>query len=305
MNAYSDPVKLSRPVACIGVFDGVHLGHQHLISEARAFADFHSSELVAVTFDPHPLGIVQPGSAPEMIGTLQQRETLLRESGVDQVHVIHFTKLVSEQSSEEFVLQTLVDHLNISAVFVGENFTFGHRASGNVDTLRLLGGRFDFSVTEVGLSGGEIPVSSSRIRSHVRAGDVAEARLLLGHPYAIAGEIVYGDQRGRQLGYPTANLQCDASQRLLIPGDGVYAGYVHHRGVKDPAAISVGTNPQFNGVERRIEAYILNGADVDLYGQQVEFEFTQFLREQQVFGSLDEYLTQMNLDVQSATKLVC
>lgn len=305
MNAYSGSVKSARPVACIGVFDGVHRGHQYLISEGRSLADNNSSELIAVTFDPHPLRIVHPSNAPEMIGTLQQRKSLLVESGVDRVHVIHFTTSLSEQSSEQFVQETLVDDLNVGAVVVGENFTFGHRASGTIETLRQLGEKFGFSVTGVGLSGGSVPVSSSRIRSHLSAGQIEEAQLLLGHPYSIAGEIVYGDQRGRQLGYPTANLSCDPTEHLLVPAEGVYAGYVHHGGIKDPAAISVGTNPQFKGVERRIEAFILNGSDVNLYGQEVEFEFTQFLRDQQVFAGLDEYLAQMNLDVEAASKLVC
>lgn len=305
MNAYSDSVKSSRPVACIGVFDGVHRGHQLLIREGRALADTSSRELVAITFDPHPLRIVNPDIAPEMIGTIQQRESLLTAYGVDHVHVIPFTSTLSEQTSEEFVQQTLLQELNVGSVVVGQNFTFGHRATGNVDTLRELGQKYGFTVTEVGLSGDTHPVSSSRIRSNLHAGEIAEAQALLGHPYSMAGEIVYGDQRGRQLGYPTANLKWDVSQHLLIPAEGVYAGYVHHGGVKDPAAISVGTNPQFNGIDRRIEAFILDGTNINLYGHVVEFEFAQFLRGQQVFANLDDYLAQMSIDVTVARKLVC
>lgn len=305
MIAYSDPVKSMRPVACIGVFDGVHLGHQYVISQARSIADHGGNELIAITFDPHPLQVVNPDRAPEMIGTLEQRRALLIDAGVDRVHVINFSQEVSGQSSEEFVRQTLVTELNVAAVVVGANFTFGHGASGTVDTLRELGDALSFSVTEVGLSGGSSPVSSSRIRDHLRAGEIPEAQALLGHGYSMVGEVVFGDQRGRELGYPTANLKWAEHQNLLIPAEGVYAGFVQHAGGRDPAAISVGTNPQFQGVERRIEAYILDRTDFELYGQQVEFEFTKFLRAQQVFGDLDDYLTQMAIDVQTARELVC
>lgn len=296
---------MQRSVVCIGVFDGVHLGHQYLVSESRSVANRLGAELIAVTFNPHPLRIVHPAAAPQMIGTLEQRKALLLGYGVDQVHVINFTAAVSEQSSEEFVTDTLVGQLNAGGVVVGENFTFGHRASGNVSTLRELGKQFSFEVTELGLSGGSVPVSSSRIRAHIRVGEISQAEALLGHGYRLCGEIVLGDQRGRTLGYPTANLQLDPSQDLLVPAEGVYAGFVHHGGDKDPAAISVGTNPQFQGVEQRIEAYILDRHDVDLYGQQVEFEFSKFLRGQQVFSDLEAYLGQMALDVQSTRKMVC
>ena len=295
----------NRPVACIGVFDGVHIGHQHVITQGRQIAQSDSSELIAITFDPHPLRVVRPDQAPQMIGTLEQRKVLLTNSGVDRVHVLNFTPEVSEQSSEEFVEQTLVQELNVGAVVVGGNFTFGHRASGTVDTLRNLGDKYSFSVTKVDLSGGSSPVSSSRIRAHLRAGEIPQAQALLGHPFTLAGEVVYGDQRGRQLGYPTANLKWDSSQHLVIPAEGVYAGYVHHGGAKDPAAISVGTNPHFEGLEQRIEAYILDRTDCDLYGQRVEFEFTEFLRDQQVFGDLDDYLAQMVIDVKNTRELVC
>lgn len=305
MSAYSWGVNPMRPVACIGVFDGVHTGHQRVIAQGRLIAQQDSRELIAVTFDPHPMRVVQPDRAPEMIGTLEQRKARLLDSGADRVHVITFTPEVSEQSSEEFVQQTLVEALNVGAVVVGSNFTFGHRARGTVDTLRDLGDKFSFSVTEVDLSGETSPVSSSRIRAHLRAGEISQAQELLGHPFAMAGEVVYGDQRGRQLGYPTANLKWDTGQYLVIPADGVYAGYVHHGETRDPAAISVGTNPQFEGAERRIEAHILDRTDYDLYGLQVEFEFTKFLREQKVFGDLDDYLAQMAIDVQSARELVC
>lgn len=301
MNPYSGSVESPRSVACIGVFDGVHRGHQHLISIAQATARTTDAELVAVTFDPHPLRIVKPKSAPLMLTTIFQRTQLLKEAGASRVHVIDFTHEVAEMTSEEFVLETLVNQLNVSAVVVGSNFTFGYQAQGNVDTLRQLGEKYSFTVTEVALAGDSLPISSSRIRALLTEGRISDAQVLLGHPFALGGEVIYGDQRGRDLGYPTANLQWAA--HMLIPADGVYAGFVLHHGSAHPAAISVGTNPQFEGIDRRVEAFILDRTDFDLYGKYVEFEFKQYLRPQQTFPDLEAYLAQMRIDVDRAREV--
>lgn len=282
---------------CIGVFDGVHRGHQMMLNVGRAVARDSDTELEVITFDPHPAYVVNPESAPPMISSISERTELLFAEGVEGVRVIPFTHELAQQTPEEFVKQHLAGCLN---VVVGQNFTFGAGAAGTVDTLRDLGVTYGFTVHPVDLAtdGDGATLSSSRVRGLVNEGDVAGAMRVLGRAFTLAGTVVYGDQRGRQLGYPTANLRWDMSR--LIPSDGVYAGFLVWNSHRYPAAISVGTNPQFEGAEKRIEAYVLDRDDLDLYGEAVEFEFTDFLRRQEVFPDLDAYLDQMKIDVARA-----
>lgn len=287
-------------VVCIGVFDGVHRGHQAMIERATAESKSRGVPLIAMTFDPHPLMIVRPEAAPRMLATLRQRADLLMKLGVDEVQTLNFTHELAHLSPEKFASEVLVNSMHARCVVVGENFTFGRGAEGTVETLVSLGERYGFSVVVVPLLRNTAPISSSRVRGLVANGDVAAASELLGYPFRLEGSIVIGDQRGRELGYPTANLTWDS--QLIIPADGIYAGYlIDHDSISEhsryPAAISIGTNPQFDGAEQRIEAYVLDRSDLDLYTHRVEFEFVTFIRPQRKFSDLQQYLAQMPRDV--------
>lgn len=282
-------------VLCIGVFDGVHRGHRALVSEGRRQADALGLPLTAVTFFPHPMAVVGPHHAPRSLSTLEHRRALLREAGADDVDVLRFDEGMSALSPQDFIAQELVERLGAKAVVVGEDFRFGHRAAGSVDTLRSEGERRGFTVTGVGLVGDGERWSSTRIRSLLDEGDVAAAGMQLGRLYALDGVVVHGDHRGRELGYPTANLAWEGDP--VVPADGVYAGWLGVEGDRLPAAISVGTNPQFDGRERRVEAYVLDRDDLDLYGLPVRVEFVERLRGQMTFDSLDGLLEQMAQDV--------
>ncbi|HBJ72213.1 MAG TPA: bifunctional riboflavin kinase/FAD synthetase [Actinobacteria bacterium] len=288
-------------VLCIGVFDGVHRGHQALLSEGRLLADELGVPLVAVTFDPHPMAVVRPESAPQSLASLAERRFLLFNAGADDVFVLKFTKEVSGWEPEEFIHRVLVDTLRASAVVVGKNFRFGHRAAGTVDTLREAGTRYGFAVREVGLAADQEPWSSTRVRMALTAGDIAEANRVLGREYELTGIVVHGDHRGRELGFPTANLFWLGNP--VIPADGVYAGWLIASSQRFPAAISVGTNPQFSGVERRVETYVLDRDDLDLYDQEVTVVFVAHLRGQLVFDGLEGLVEQMAQDV-AATREV-
>lgn len=288
-------------VLCIGVFDGVHRGHQALLSEGRALADELGLPLVAVTFDPHPMAVVRPESAPQSLASLSERRFLLFNAGADDVFVLKFTKEVSGWDPEEFIHRVLADTLKATAVVVGENFRFGHRAAGTVDTLREAGTRYGFTVREVGLAADQEPWSSTRVRKALTAGDIAEANRVLGREYELTGIVVHGDHRGRELGFPTANLFWLGNP--VIPADGVYAGWLIVGNQRFPAAISVGTNPQFAGIERRVETYVLDRDDLDLYDQEVTVVFVAHLRGQLVFDGLEGLVVQMAQDV-AATRAV-
>ncbi len=287
---------------CIGVFDGVHRGHRALLAEGRRQADALGLPLTAVTFSPHPMSVVGPHHAPRSLSTLEHRRALLLEAGADDVDVLAFDEAMSALSPEDFIVRELVDRLGARAVVVGEDFRFGHRAGGTVDTLRSAGERLGFTVTGVGLVGDGERWSSTRVRALLDEGSVTEAADHLGRPYALDGTVVHGDHRGRELGYPTANLAWD--DEPVIPADGVYAGWLTVAGERHPCAISVGTNPQFDGRERRVESYVLDRDDLDLYGLRVRVEFVERLRGQMTFESLDGLLDQMATDVDRSRSLL-
>lgn len=296
-------VETGGAVLCVGVFDGVHLGHRALLAEGRRQADARGLPLVAVTFDPHPMAVVGQRQAPTSLADLPHRRELLREAGADRVDVLRFDDRMAQLSPQEFISTELIGRRHAQAVVVGENFRFGHGASGSVDTLREVGGPRGLEVTGVPLVGdGTARWSSTDIRGRVRAGDVAGARDGLGRPYGLGGVIVHGDHRGRELGYPTANLAWEGNP--TIPADGVYAGWLVVGADRLPAAISVGTNPQFDGVERRVEAYVIDGVGLDLYGASVRVEFTARLRGQERFAGVDALIEQMGVDVAVARDLL-
>lgn len=276
-------------VVCIGNFDGVHIGHQVLLAAAKQGAE----KLIVVTFWPHPLSVVAPERAPKLLSNLTERIRLLTLAGADEVRVVRFTSEVSNWSPEQFI-ETILRPLNPDRIVVGENFRFGYRAAGSLDDLRANG----LEVCQLDLvEAGGSAASSTRIRELVGDGKVSEAAELLGREFRVSGIVEVGDQRGRLLGFPTANLPI--SNELAVPADGVYAGWVTAPGESGqwPAAISVGTNPTFAGLERRVEAHVLDRTDLALYGVEIHVDFVQLLRGQIVFAGVDALIAQMQLDV--------
>ncbi len=291
-------------VACIGVFDGVHRGHRALVGHARARADARGLPLVIVTFDPHPLTVVAgPDAAPTSLASLGHRIDLLLAAGADEVDVLEFDRDLAATEAEDFVDAMLVDRLAVREVVVGEDFRFGHRARGTVQTLREQGMQHGFTVEPVPLVGaGEHRWSSTLARSLLADGDVLAAADVLGRPYRLDGSVVHGDHRGRELGYPTANL--DWQGRPTVPADGVYAGWLTTAEHRYPAAVSVGTNPQFDGHERRVEANVLDRDDLDLYGERIGISFVDRIRGQQVFVDVPALVEQMAADVALARDIL-
>ena len=299
------PADLGRTAVVVGNFDGVHLGHRRVLSRAREIADRQGLAVVAVTFDPHPMAVLRPEHAPTQLTSIERRAELLAEAGADHVLALPFDRAMASWSPEEFVRRVLVDTVHAAAVVVGANFRFGSKAAGDVSTLREVGRQHDFEAEGIPLDGGPMVWSSTYIRTCLAAGDVAGAAEALGHPYAVRGVVVRGDQRGRELGYPTANVPTDGM--TAAPADGVYAGWLKRldTGETYPAAISVGTNPTFDGVrERRVESYVLDRTDLELYGVEVEVAFVDRLRGMVAFDSVDALIEQMADDVQRARELL-
>lgn len=287
---------LVRPVVTIGNFDGVHLGHRAVLAEAREIAG--SGPLAVVTFDPHPLRVLRPDSAPLVLTPAARKEELLRAAGVDLLRVITFTPAVAAWSPERFVTDVLVTDLRSRAVVVGENFRFGRYAAGDVGLLRALGERHDFVVVPAPLTsaaGLDGRVSSSLIRRLVAEGDVSGAARLLGRPHRISGEVVNGDRRGRDLGFPTANLAVDPA--AAVPADGIYASWLSVAGTRYPAVTSIGTNPTFGGHQRRVEAHVPDRFDLDLYGRSADLDLVRRQRPTLTFDSAAELVDQMAHDV--------
>jgi riboflavin kinase / FMN adenylyltransferase len=292
-----------RSVVTIGVFDGVHKGHQATIGHAVKRAKDLGIQSVVVTFDPHPAEVVRPGSHPAVLTEPARKAELIESLGVDVLCVVPFTPDFSRLPAEAFVHDVLVEHLHAALVVVGANFRFGHRAAGDVPQLERLGRTFGFSVEGTPLVADDDTIfSSTYIRACVDAGDVTAAATALGRPHRLEGVVVRGDQRGRELGFPTANLLCH--RYAAVPADGVYAAWlIRHatRGARQrparlPAAVSIGTNPTFSGRERRVEAYVLDFDD-DLYGERVALEFVRHLREMRRYGSVEPLVAQIAEDV--------
>jgi len=291
-------------VVCIGVFDGVHRGHQAMIGTAVRRARELGVRAVAVTFDRHPQEVVQPGSQPRLLMTPGRRAQLVAALGVDLVVVLPFDDTLRHLAPQAFVDHVLVDPLQARAVVVGDNFRYGHRAAGDVGTLRASGG---FEVLAVPLlAEADVVVSSTEIRAAVDAGAVERAAHLLGRPHFVDGVVVRGDQRGRVLGFPTANVQVDP--RVAVPARGIYAGRFHvlpphGPATSHPAVTSVGVNPTFGGTELRVEAHLLDRT-ADLYGVTAAVDFRHHLREERTFPSAETLVTQMTADRDEARRLL-
>lgn len=298
------PADFGPSVVAIGKFDGVHIGHRAVIDRMREDARAADARAVAVTFDRNPLEVLRPEICPENVVATERKIALLGESDLDATLVLTFDRAMASREPEEFVRSILVDALHVVTVLVGRDFRFGRGGKGDPALLRELGPRYGFTVDvveDVQLEGAQRRVSSTWIRELLAAGDVVEAARVLGRPVTVSGEVVHGLKRGRELGYPTANLSevIDA----LAPADGVYAGWLddHDTGIRHPAAISVGTNPTFDDVHRRqVEAHVLDEDGLDLYGHHVTVEFTSHLRGMVAFDGMDALITQMAADIEEA-----
>jgi riboflavin kinase/FMN adenylyltransferase len=300
------PQDWGRSVVTIGSYDGVHRGHQLIIGRAVERARELGTPSVVVTFDPHPSEVVRPGSHPPLLAPHHRRAELMAELGVDAVLILPFTTEFSKLSPADFIVKVLVDKLHARAVIEGPNFRFGHKAAGNVAFLAELGETYDYEVEVVdlyvsGAAGGGEPFSSTLARRLIAAGDVEGANEILGRPHRVEGVVVRGAQRGRELGYPTANVE--TLPHTAIPADGVYAGWLTANGERMPAAISVGTNPQFDGTERTVEAYAIDRVGLDLYGLHVAVDFLAYVRGQEKFESIEALLDAIAADVKKCREL--
>jgi len=287
-------------VVVIGVFDGVHKGHQALLNRAKEIADGRS--IIALTFDPHPRTVFAPDSVPPMLTTLADRVELLKIHNADQVAVMKFNAQFAAMAPEDFVANILVGQLHAGTVIVGKNFTYGAKAAGTVETLLQEGKKYSFIVDVQDLAGGAEVISSSRIRNLVLEGKVEQARELLSRPHRLDGIVVHGEKRGREIGYPTANLGKIDGQ--TIPADGIYAGWLTVGINYWPAAISIGTNPTFEGDRgRQVEAYALDQQGLDLYDKAASIEFGWYIRPTLKFDGLEPLLVQMKKDCDEARRL--
>ncbi|OBB23258.1 riboflavin biosynthesis protein RibF [Mycolicibacterium peregrinum] len=315
------PTDWGRCVVTIGVFDGVHRGHAELISHAVKAGRSRGVPVVLMTFDPHPMEVVFPGSHPAQLTTLTRRAELVEELGVDVFLVMPFTSDFMKLTPERYIHELLVEDLHVLEVVVGENFTFGKKAAGNVEMLRKAGERFGFAVESMSLvtesldaehRDERVTFSSTYIRSCVDAGDVVAATEALGRPHRVEGVVVRGDGRGRVLGFPTANVA--PPMFSAIPADGVYAawftvlGHGPVMGTVTPgeryqAAVSVGTNPTFSGRTRTVEAFVLD-TEADLYGQHVAVDFVSRIRGMEKFDRVEELVAEMKRDADKARTIL-
>jgi riboflavin kinase/FMN adenylyltransferase len=305
------PGDLGRTVVTVGMYDGVHRGHQALIGAAVSRARAMRRPCLLLTFDPHPAEVVRPGSHPAILTSLDRKAELVAELGVDAMCVLPFTPEFMRLSPETFTHTVLVEQLHAAQVVVGENFTYGHKAAGNVETLTVEGRRFGFAVEGIPLAAVDddvVTISSTYVRACVAAGDMVSAAGALGRPHRVDGIVVRGDRRGKEMGYPTANVESPAF--TAIPADGVYAGHLVTRDPRSgasrgrfPAAISVGSNPTFQGSRRTVEAFVLD-YDGDLYGEHVGVEFVQRLRAMAAFPHVEALLEAMAKDVTDTRQIL-
>ncbi|MDN8549188.1 bifunctional riboflavin kinase/FAD synthetase [Microbacterium sp. NM3R9] len=315
MTVFRDPAEVppgfGPSVVAIGKFDGVHSGHRAVIDRARVDAAELGARVVAVTFDRNPLSLLRPELCPQPLVGLEQKIGLLAAAGVDAVLVLRFDDELAALPARTFVESILVGALGAVAVLVGDDFRFGRGGEGDPDLLTRLGDELGFDVAVIGdvrARDAGRRVSSTWVRDLLAEGDVEGAARLLGRPHAVEGVVVHGLKRGRELGYPTANLSADAAG--FIPADGVYAGWLVDQGAEDPAdaaagsvirypaAISVGTNPTFDDVpQRQIEAYVLDETTLDLYGHSVEVRFAARIRGMVAFTGIPALIAQMDDDL--------
>ncbi len=302
------PAGFGPSAVAIGKFDGVHAGHRAVIERLKADAAASGARAVAVTFDRNPLALLRPEICPENVVSVERKLELLGELGLDATLLLTFDRALASRTPEQFVEEILVAALHVSTVLVGRDFRFGRGGAGTPELLRELGPTYGFTVDvvdDVYLDHSERRVSSSWIRELLAEGDVRTAGEVLGRPVDVRGEVVHGLKRGRELGFPTANLS--AIVDALIPADGVYAGWLvdHDTDIRYPAAVSVGTNPTFDDVlVRQVEAHVLDEDSLELYGHDVTVEFTERLRGMVAFEGVEALMAQMSADVVAARALL-
>ncbi|WP_407360712.1 bifunctional riboflavin kinase/FAD synthetase [Microbacterium sp. LBN7] len=302
------PDDFGPSAVAIGKFDGVHAGHRAVIRRLNEAAAASGSRAVAVTFDRNPLAVLRPDRCPENVVTVDRKLELLGELGLDATLVLTFDEELAARSAEDFVVDILVGALKVSTVLVGRDFRFGRGGAGTPALLRELGPAHGFSVEvvdDVYLPGSSRRVSSTWIRELLIDGDVTEAARVLGRHPDVRGEVVHGLKRGRELGFPTANLSTIVD--AFVPADGVYAGWLidHDTGIRHPSAISVGTNPTFDDVlERQVEAHVLDETSLDLYGHDVTVEFVERLRGMVAYEGIDKLSAQIAVDVADARRVL-
>lgn len=304
------PTTLRASVATIGNFDGVHLGHRSVLGVTIAAARAIDATAVAITFDPHPATVHRPEDSPPLLTGLTDRLELLADTGLDAVLVIAYDLKFASQSPREFVARYLLEALRVRRVIVGEDVRFGRGNAGDQQMMRDLGDELGFAVDivhDIEAAGTRRRWSSTWVRELLAAGDVEQAAAVLGRPHRMRGVVVHGLARGRELGFPTANLASSATG--TVPADGVYAGWLWRdwgtdRARRLPAAISVGTNPTFEGQDRQVEAHVLGRDDLDLYGEEVVVEFTHHLRPTLTFDGVEPLVAQMRQDVARAAALL-
>jgi len=291
------PAGFGPSAITIGKFDGVHLGHRGVLAQLRSLAADRGLEPVVVTFDRHPFALLRPEDCPDSLVSNEQRSALLAEAGIAATLVLEFNRALSELAPAEFVERILRDALDTRLVLVGADFRFGHRGAGRVDTLRELGLRFGFDVVLIDdVQVGDARVSSSTIRELLAAGDVRAVAPLLGRYPRVRSTVVHGDAIGREIGFPTANL--DPAMEGFLPADGVYAAWAWIDGIRYGAAVSIGNNPTFDGIPaRRTEAHLLE-ASVDAYGKSIELDFVEYLRPMVKFDGLDPLVAALSADVE-------
>ncbi len=290
----------------IGVFDGVHRGHAAVIAATKALADQTGAKTAVVTFDPHPASLVRPDTAPKLLTCLTQKLELLESQGVDTVVVVPFNTQQASETAEDFVLRVLVAGLSTRSVVVGSDFHFGKGRGGNVELLESLGKLHNFDVYGLDL----IPrsdsrpesVSSTAIRRALAGGEVATAARLLGRPHEIRGAVVLGDQRGRTIGFPTANIE--VPKNMAVPADAVYAAwYYRPDGSRHPAAVNIGKRPTFyQDAEYSLPEAHLIGFQGDLYGEEARVQFVSLLRSEQRFDGIESLKDQLTIDIQRAVE---
>jgi riboflavin kinase/FMN adenylyltransferase len=282
-------------VVAIGVFDGLHRGHQAVLDQLVDLARSHDALATVVTFDPPPAIVLAPDRAPRLLGTIDQRLEGLERLGIDQVRVLTFSKELARETAAEFIDRVLVKDLRARCVIVGEDFHFGHNREGTLATLRAAGEEHGFDVVAAPTHGGDERWSSTSVRQALAAGDLDRAASVLGHPFTLRGAVVHGDERGRELGFSTANLQL--ADRQALPDEGVYAGAVELDGTWRPAAISVGRRPQYyDDGDLLVEVHLV-GYQGDLYGRTLDVLFLARLRGQTTFANESELSEQIGLDV--------
>lgn len=297
---------LRRAVITIGTFDGVHSGHRYIIQQLQETAAACDGETVIITFDPHPREVLQPGGAPvRLLTTLDEKIGLLSRQGIDHLVIVPFTRAFSELSAQAYLEEFLIEKFNPHTIIIGYDHRFGHNREGGLELLEAEQNRYGFQLVEIPQQiVHDLAVSSTKIRKSLQEGNIQLANELLGYPYFIQGKVIHGDKMGRQLGFPTANIEL-ADPRKLIPVEGIYAIRVYLENETTPlnGVMSIGTRPTFNGTDLRVEAHIFDFSQ-EIYDKVLKVELISYIRANQKFDNIDALVAQMHKDSQQARNVL-